>query len=97
MTVAQMKEAAKEGAFLEFAGGSLTLKEAPALMDTFVKDIREVGPQYCILSTDLGQKGNALPSDGLAAIIAALRSRGMTDQELDLITRKNPARLLGLP
>jgi len=97
MSVPQMQEAAAEGAFIEFAGGSLASKEAPARMDTFVDVIRRVGPQFCIVSTDLGQKGNALPADGFAAIIAALRSRGMTDQEIDLVTRRNPARLLGLP
>ena len=97
MSVPQMQEAVKEGAFIEFAGGSLALKEAPALMDTFVDNIRKVGPQFCIVSTDLGQRGNALPADGFAAIIAALRTRGLTDQELELVTKRNPARLLGLP
>ena len=62
-----------------------------------VDDIRKVGPQFCIVSSDLGQKGNALPTDGFAAIISALRSRGMTDQALELVTKRNPARLLGLP
>jgi hypothetical protein len=97
MSMPQMQQAAKAGAFIEFAGGSMTLKEAPALMDTFVDNIRKVGPQFCIVSTDLGQRGNALPADGFAAIIAALRSRGLTDRELDLVTKQNPARLLGLP
>ena len=97
MSVPQMQQATKEGAFIEFSGGSLALKEAPALMDTFVDNIRKVGPEFCIVSTDLGQKGNALPTDGFAAIIAALRSRGMTEQELDMVTKRNPARLLGLP
>jgi hypothetical protein len=56
-----------------------------------------VGAESCILSSDLGQKGNALPPDGLAAFIAALRARGLTAAQIDLIAKRNPARLLDLP
>ena len=39
----------------------------------------------------------ALPTDGFASFIAAMRVRGISDADLDLMTRRNPARLLGLP
>jgi predicted metal-dependent phosphotriesterase family hydrolase len=55
-----------------------------------------VGPQFCILSSDLGQKANALPPDGYAAFIAALRAKGFTQQELDRMSKQNPAQLLAL-
>jgi hypothetical protein len=97
MDVAQMQEAAKQGAFLEFTGGSLTTADAAARMDRFADAIRKVGPQFCILASDLGQKANALPPDGFAAFILALRARGFTEQELDRMSKQNPARLLGLP
>jgi hypothetical protein len=97
MNVPQMQEAAKEGAFIEFSGGSLAVADAGAKMDRFADAIRKVGPAFCIVSTDLGQKGNALPPDGLAAIVAALRGRGLTEKELDRMTKQNPAQLLGLP
>jgi len=97
MNVAQMQEAAKLGAFLEFVGGSLTSADAPARMDRFADAIRKVGPNFCILSSDLGQRGNALPPDGFAAFLSALRSRGFTDQEIDQMAKRNPAKLLGLP
>ena len=58
---------------------------------------RAIGPDAVILSSDLGQAGNALPPDGLAVFIEMLRKNGFTDSELDLMTRKNPAKLLGLP
>jgi anthranilate phosphoribosyltransferase len=56
-----------------------------------------VGPQFCILSPDLGQKGNALPPDGFAAFLLAMRAKGLTEQEIDRMSRQNPARLLALP
>lgn len=96
MTVAQMQEAARQGAFIEFAGGSLTAANAAARVDSYADAIRRIGPQFCILSSDLGQKANALPPDGFAAFILALRARGFTDQDLDRMSKVNPAQLLGL-
>jgi len=97
MTVAQMQEAARQGAFIEFVGGSLTSADAAARIDRFAETIRQVGPQACILSSDLGQKGNALPPDGFAAFLLALRAKGFSEQDLDRMSKQNPARLLGLP
>ena len=97
MTVAQMQEAAKQGAFIEFVGGSLTTADAAARIDRFADAIRQVGPQACILSSDLGQKGNALPPDGFATFLLALRARGFSEPDLDRMSKQNPARLLGLP
>jgi hypothetical protein len=59
--------------------------------------IRAVGPELCILSSDLGQAGNALPPDGFGAFLVALRARGFTEAEVDRMSKQNPARLLGLP
>jgi predicted metal-dependent phosphotriesterase family hydrolase len=96
MTVAHMQEAAAQGAFIEFVGGSMRRADAAATVARFADAIRSVGPQYCILSSDLGQKGNPLPADGFAAFIAALQARGFTDAELARMTKQNPATLLGL-
>jgi hypothetical protein len=97
MDVPQMQEAAKLGAFIEFVGGSLASADAGARMDRFADAIRKIGPAFCILSSDLGQMGNALPPDGFGAFLAALRARGFTEQEVDRMSKQNPARLLGLP
>jgi Family of unknown function (DUF6282) len=96
MTIPQMQQAAKYGAFIEFVGGSLATADAAARMDRFADAIRKIGPESCILSSDLGQKGNALPPDGFAAFISALRARGFSEQETDTMSKRNPARLLGL-
>ena len=97
MDVSQMREAAAEGAFIEFVGGSLATPDAPARMERFADAIRKVGPEFCVLSSDLGQKANALPTDGFAAFLLAMRARGFTEQEVDRMSKQNPARLLGLP
>ena len=97
MDVPRMQEAARLGAFVEFVGQSMTTADAKTRVDAMADAIRTVGPQFCILSSDLGQKGNALPADGFAAFILALRARGFSDQDLDRMSKVNPAKLLGLP
>lgn len=97
MDVPQMQEAAKLGAFIEFVGGSLAGADAQARIDRFADAIRRIGPEFCVLSSDLGQTGNALPPDGFGSFLVALSAKGFTKQELDRMSKQNPARLLGLP
>ena len=96
MTVAEMQEAAKAGAFIEFVGGTMLSSDAPARVARFADAIRMIGPEFCILSSDLGQKGNPLPADGFAAFLLALKARGFSDQEIDRMAKQNPATLLRL-
>src|SRR5688572_23326869 len=46
MTVAQMQEAAKLGALIEFVGGNPTGAAATARLDAMADTIRKVGPQF---------------------------------------------------
>jgi hypothetical protein len=97
MDVDTMRAAAKAGAFIEFVGGSITEPGAAARLDRFVAAIRQIGPEFCIASSDLGQKGNALPTVGFGAFIRELQQRGLTTRDTDRMTKENPAKLLGLP
>jgi hypothetical protein len=96
MNVEQMQQAAKEGAFVEFVAGSIAGPAGAARVSAYADAINKVGAEFCILSSDLGQQGNALPPDGLADFIAALRARGLTSAQIDLIAKRNPATLLDL-
>ena len=82
---------------IEFVGGSLATADAGARMDRFADAIRRIGVQSCVLSSDLGQKANALPADGYAAFLMAMRDRGFSEADIARMSRQNPARLLGLP
>jgi hypothetical protein len=96
MNAAQMKEAASLGAFLEFVGGNPGGQGAAARVDGIADAIKQVGAASSILSSDLGQQGNPLPPDGFGAFIEALRKRGFSDRDLDLMSKQNPATLLGI-
>ena len=97
MDVAGMRAAVGEGAFIEVVSGSLREAGAAARLDRYAAAIREIGPEFCIASTDLGQKGNALPTVGFAAFVQELRKRGLEPRDTDRMTKDNPAKLLGLP
>ena len=92
MSIAEMKEAAKLGAYLEFVWVRPDSDAAKA----YVKAIREVGPEYCVLSSDLGQANNPLHPDGLLALYQYLKSQGFSENEIDRMAKVNPAKLLGL-
>jgi hypothetical protein len=94
MTIAQMKEAAALGAYVEFVYNALIGPGKSAELSDYARAIRAVGPKHCIVSSDLGQAGNPLHPDGLAAFLEGLRREGFNRAELDLMAKTNPARLL---
>jgi hypothetical protein len=67
-----------------------------ASMHDYAEAIRAVGAARCILASDLGQVGNPLHPDGLAAFFAGLMSEGITEADIGRMSKINPARALGL-
>jgi hypothetical protein len=100
MTIPQMQQAAREGAYIEFVYGATLPPNNGTLavvsMSDYAKAIRAVGAQSCILSSDLGQPGRPLHPDGLAQFFQALRKEGISQADVDLMSKTNPARALGL-
>ena len=106
MTVDQMKEAVKLGAKIECVWlTNLTgpTSHLPAMRHwkkistkEYANAIREVGPQHFVLSSDLGQYLNPIPTDGMKSFVLGLREAGFSENELQLMCRKNPAGLLGM-
>jgi hypothetical protein len=96
MTIAQMKQAAALGASIEFVYNALIGPNKEFEFADYVKAIRAVGVEHCILSSDLGQAANPVHPDGLIAFFAGLKQAGLTQAEIDQMSRTNPARALGL-
>ena len=65
-------------------------------VEEYVSVIREIGAEHFLISSDLGQEGSPSHPDGLRTFIGALRDAGLSDSEIDMMARDNPARLLGL-
>src|SRR5712692_1875728 len=97
MKIEQMREAARLGAYIEFVYNALIGPNKAFDAPEYASAIRAVGPEHCILSSDLGQAGNPLHPDGLEAFFATLRGEGFSVKEIERMAKVNPARLLGLP
>ncbi len=89
MSIAQMKEAAQLGAYIELVYGRMNAAQ-------WAQAIREVGAEHIILSSDLGQPNNPLHPDGMLAYFAELKKQGITDAQIDRMAKANPAKALGL-
>jgi hypothetical protein len=97
-TLNQVKQMADMGAVVEFCWQTYLSKNGidQKGITTCVNVIKTVGATHFIIDSDLGQKNNPLHPDGMRAFIAALKANGLSEQDIDLIARKNPAILLGL-
>ena len=58
--------------------------------------VKAVGAQHCILATDLGQTGNPIHPDGYKLLVAGLKAEGISQEEIELMMKRNPGKLLGL-
>ena len=96
MTVAQMQEAAGMGAWIEFVYNALIGPNKEFEFADYAQAIRAVGVEHCILASDLGQAGNPLHPDGLAAFFAGLQSAGLEPAEIARMSQTNPSQALGM-
>ena len=92
LSIDQLKEAAQLGAYLEFVWSGA---QGPGLAN-WIKAIRAAGPEWCVISSDLGQPNNPLHPDGLLELYHTLKAQGFSDAEVARMSKTNPAKLLGL-
>lgn len=107
MSMAQMKEAVRMGALIEIVlsgegltgGGPKTINAENPVMDygpQKLADMRALGPANVVISTDLGQPGRVNYAQAFQMAMAVLAKSGFSQAEIDMMTKQNPARLLGL-
>ena len=107
MSMAQMKEAVRLGALIEIVlsgegltgGGPKTVNAENPVMDygpQKLADIRALGPANIVISTDLGQPGRVNYAQAFQMAITVLAKSGFSQAEIDMMTKQNPARFLGL-
>jgi uncharacterized protein DUF6282 len=99
MTVPQMKQAAGEGAYLEFVYNSVIGKKPQNPISEYAEGIKQVGPQSCVLGTDFGAVKNPplpLHPQALLEFMQALHKEGISVADINLMVKSNPAKVLGL-
>ncbi len=78
MSLEQQQEAAKMGAYLEYCYGT-TLEYAGKgrrTLDEYAKLMKALGPEHCIMSSDLGNAVNPVHPAGIKSYIAGLLEAG---------------------
>jgi hypothetical protein len=97
-TLDHVVELARRGATIEFTyltciPGGFAATEHPA---AFARAMMAVGPERAIMSTDFGQAKSPRPAEGMRMFIDEMLGAGVPAAAVDLMARRNPARLLGL-
>ncbi|MBX3025893.1 hypothetical protein KF840_13375 [bacterium] len=97
-TLAHVVEMADRGAVIEFTylscmPGGFAATHAPS---TFARAMATVGPARAIMSTDFGQERSPHPAIGMRLFIDEMLRAGLGADDIDLMARRNPGRLLGL-
>ncbi len=96
LSLEEQSQMAEKGAFVEHCF-NLTMPLAGRLNPMrIVEAVRAVGAEHCIMSTDFGQAHNPTPAEGMRMMIATMLRCGLTEKEMELVVKVNPAKLLSL-
>lgn len=97
MPIEIQKQLASENVFMEHDYAVLTdMVHRKTPVESLVRQIRSVGAERCVFGTDSGQMGISDLVTGLKDFAGQLAAHGITENELDLMLRRNPQIALGL-
>ncbi len=92
-TIEEQKRLLEYGAFMEHC--YTTWATGKVQFEIVSHQIKEIGPEHCIISTDLGQKTAIYPDEGMAAFAEKLYESGYSEEEIRTMAVKNTRWLLG--
>lgn len=92
MPISIQKELAQLGALIEQCYSMYSIDKIP--IQKIAEQIKEVGAENCILSSDVGQVFSKSPSESLADFISLLLSAGITEGEIEMMLVENPRKLV---
>jgi hypothetical protein len=96
LSVEELRQLAGMGAYIEQTTVTLLPTEFCHSPQKRVETIKTIGVEHCIMSTDLGQYWNPYPAEGFRLFMAILLRNGLSLEDIELMAKKNPARLLGI-
>ena len=92
LSSAEQVELAAMGAYIEHC--FTTMHTGKAEWSTVIESIRAVGPERCVLSTDLGQTINPPVAEGFAMFAQTLLDAGFSDADIRRMAVTNPSELI---
>lgn len=97
MSVEDQRELAAKGVLFERCVRSVTAQGQDDMSPQVIADqIKAVGAEYTVMSTDYGQKEEPPPAQGMHRYIQWMMECGISAEEIELMVRVNPSRLLGI-
>lgn len=96
LNLEQEKELVAMGAYLEQCFVSCMPVLGGMNPKILVEHIKAVGKEHCILSTDFGQAINPAPTEGFRMMIGYMIQFGLSEEEIEILVKVNPSKLLGL-
>ena len=99
LSVAQAQEFGRLGGYVEFVYGGTLEKGSTLTLEKYAEWIKAVGPEHCILSTDLGGARpypRPMPTAGMLEFMERLHKLGISVADINLMAKTNPAVVLGL-
>ncbi len=90
------KEMIALGAYLELCLNSCMPPNPRITYEEYANIIKAIGAENCVLVSDMGQIYNPTPVQGLRMLIVNMLQQGISEEDIDIMTKKNPAYLLGL-
>lgn len=95
-TLEELQYLAGMGAFIEQTFVTMLPTEWSHPPGPRITAIKDIGFERCIMSTDLGQSWNLPPAEGMRLFMATLLRNGISEKEIAMMAKENPARLLSL-
>ena len=96
MSSSQQKKAVARGAYIEHCFFAVTPScPNPVSLEEIRDQIRDIGVEHAILSSDFGQTQNLPPVEGFGFYLEKMRDLGFSADEIRLMVRDNPRAVLG--
>lgn len=93
-SIEDQKKFVECGAIIEHCYG--TQLSGKCTFESVAGQIRAIGPENCIITTDLGKKTAMYPEEGMLEFCSKLYDAGFSEEEIKTMNTVNPRRLLNL-
>ncbi len=96
LSMDELKQIASTGAIIEhcFWGWMPTVSKSDPKQ--IVEAVKAIGAEKCIMSSDFGQFYHPTAPEGMRLFIATMLRNGLDEKDIELMVKRNPAKLLDL-
>jgi hypothetical protein len=92
----EIKQLARGGVYIEHSFWDVLPTMNGMSPEKIVELVKSIGAEHSIMSTDLGQSYNPPAPEGMRLFIGTLLRKGLNADQIELMVKTNPAKLLGL-